>query len=183
MIPLTDTQRAAHLLARDEIWTFSQRLKQYRLTPTDAEKTALNTEFDRLFQQSSGWSEVDTALRKIYARKERLLLVLTHPQIPLHNNLSENDIRQYVKKRKISAGTRSDLGRRCRDTFLSLKTTCRKLRYRFWQYLHDRLQLHPQIPLPRRPHPPPSHRRSPQNRKAPLRADLTGLLRSHVDSR
>jgi hypothetical protein len=24
-------------------------------------------------------------------------LVLDHPEIPLHNNLSENDIRQYVK--------------------------------------------------------------------------------------
>ena len=146
LIPLTDTQRAAHLLARDEIWTFYQRLKQYRLTPTDAEKTALNTEFDRLFQQSTGWSEVDAALRKILARKERLLLVLTHPEIPLHNNLSENDIRQYVKKRKISAGTRSDLGRRCRDTFLSLKTTCRKLRQSFWQYLSDRLQTVAKIP-------------------------------------
>jgi hypothetical protein len=57
----------------------------------------------------------------------------------LHNNPSESDIRQYVKKRKISAGTRSDLGRRCRDTFLSLKTTCRKLGVAFWRYLRDRI--------------------------------------------
>ena len=82
----------------------------------------------------------------MHARKELLLVVLDHPEIPLHNNLSENDIRQYVKKRKISAGTRSDLGRRCRDTFLSLKTTCRKLGYRFWGYLSDRLQGVSNIP-------------------------------------
>lgn len=75
-----------------------------------------------------------------------MLLVLDHPDIPLHNNLSENDIRQYVKKRKISAGTRSDAGRRCRDTFLSLKTTCRKLGVTFWQYLRDRIQQHGRIP-------------------------------------
>jgi hypothetical protein len=28
----------------------------------------------------------------------------------LHNNLSESDIREYVKKRKISGSTRSDEG-------------------------------------------------------------------------
>ena len=76
-----------------------------------------------------------------------MLLVLDHPDIPLHNNLSENDIRQYVKKRKISAGTRSDAGRRCRDTFLSLKTTCRKLGVTFWGYLQDRIQGLHGIPL------------------------------------
>jgi len=52
-----------------------------------------------------------------------------------------------VKKRKISAGTRSDLGLRCRDTFLSLKTTCRKLGESFWKYLSDRLQGLGEIPL------------------------------------
>ena len=140
LIPLSDTDRAAHTAARDDSWTFYQRLKSYRTQPTATERETLQRKFDRLFQQSTGWTELDEALRKLHDRKERLLLVLEHPQIPLHNNLSENDIRQYVKKRKISAGTRSDLGRRCRDTFLSLKTTCRKLGYRFWSYLLDRLQ-------------------------------------------
>jgi hypothetical protein len=66
--------------------------------------------------------------------------VLDHPEIPLTNNLSERDIREYAKKRKISAGTRSDLGRRCRDTFLSLKKTCRKLGLSFCHYLQARIQ-------------------------------------------
>jgi len=70
--------------------------------------------------------------------KEELLLVLKHPELPLHNNLSERDIREYVKKRKISGGTRSDEGRRCRDTFTSLKKTCKKLKINFWNYLRDR---------------------------------------------
>jgi len=146
LIPLTDAERAAHLRSRDDIWTFYQRLKQYRIAPTEAERIALEAEFDRMLLTSTGWLELDAALLKIHAKKERLLLVLTHPEIPLHNNLSENDIRQYVKKRKISAGTRSDLGRRCRDTFMSLKTTCRKLGHRFWGYLLDRLQGVPDIP-------------------------------------
>jgi hypothetical protein len=45
-----------------------------------------------------------------------------------------------VKKRKISGSTRSDDGRRCRDTFASLKKTCRKLGIRFWDYLLDRIR-------------------------------------------
>jgi hypothetical protein len=38
--------------------------------------------------------------------------------IPLHTNDSERDIRDYVKKRKVSGVTRSDLGRQCRDTVI-----------------------------------------------------------------
>jgi hypothetical protein len=65
--------------------------------------------------------------------------VLDKPYLPLHNNLSERDIRDYVKKRKISGSTRSDEGRRARDTFASLKKTCRKLGISFLDYLKDRL--------------------------------------------
>jgi hypothetical protein len=67
------------------------------------------------------------------------LLVLERPDIPLHNNTSENDLRDYVKKRKISGSTRSGPGRRCRDTFTSLKKTCRKHGVSFWEYLKDRV--------------------------------------------
>ena len=65
--------------------------------------------------------------------------MLERPELPLHHNGSENDLRDYVKKRKISAGTRSEAGRRCRDTFASLKKTCRKHGLSFWEYLKDRV--------------------------------------------
>lgn len=65
--------------------------------------------------------------------------MLERPDIPLHTNGSEGDVRDYVKKRKVSGGTRSDLSRRCRDTFASLKKTCRKLGVSFWDYLNDRV--------------------------------------------
>jgi Transposase IS66 family len=146
LIPLTDDQRAAHEAARDEIWNYYQRLKAYRESPTPQWRGRLENDFDRLFLKETGWSELDEELQKIHGKKSELLLVLEHPEIPLHNNLSENDIRQYVKKRKISAGTRSDAGRRCRDTFLSLKTTCRKLGVTFWSYLRDRIRSLNEIP-------------------------------------
>jgi hypothetical protein len=77
---------------------------------------------------------------------------LIHKLIPLndqHPNGSETDIRDYVKKKKVSGGTRSDDGRRCRDTFASLKKTCRKLKISFWEFLNDRvLEVNSIPPLP-----------------------------------
>ena len=78
--------------------------------------------------------------------KHELLLVLERSDIPLHNNLSEQDIREYVKRRKVSGSTRSEEGRRCRDTFASLKKTAIKLRVGFWDYLLDRITAQNTIP-------------------------------------
>jgi hypothetical protein len=88
-------------------------------------------------------------LQRLYRRKAELLLVLKRTDIPLHTNGSETDIRDFVKKRKVSGGKRIDLGRQCRDTFASLKKTCRKLGISFWACLHDRVCLTSAIaPLP-----------------------------------
>jgi hypothetical protein len=46
---------------------------------------------------------------------------------------------RMVKRRKISGGTRSENGRRGRDTFASIKKTCRKLKVSFWEFLNDRV--------------------------------------------
>ena len=75
-----------------------------------------------------------------------MLRVLERPEVPLHTNLSEGHLRDYVKKRKISGGTRSELGRQARDTFASLKKTCRELGVNFWAYLQDRVRGAGQIP-------------------------------------
>ena len=68
-------------------------------------------------------------------------MVLNRPEIPLHTNGSENDVRCHVTRRKVSGGTRSDVGRDCRDTFLGLAKTCAKLRIAFWDYLGSRLAV------------------------------------------
>ena len=51
-----------------------------------------------------------------------------------------------MKKRKISGSTRSELGRRCRDSFASVKKTCRKLGVSFWHFLKDRVTGSKSIP-------------------------------------
>lgn len=139
LIPLTPQHERAVEQARDQIWDFYDQLKAYREAPCPAEAKRLADEFDLLFQQRTGYPALNEALALIYAKRDGLLAVLEHPEIPLHNNLSETDIREYARLRKVSGGTRSDLGRRCRDTFLSLKKTCRKLGVSFWQFLKDRL--------------------------------------------
>ena len=99
-----------------------------------------------LYQSKDGCTQnirragLNLALKRIYNNKNELLLVLDRPDIPLHNDGAENAIREYVKRREISGGTRSDSGRQCRDTFTSLKKTCRKLGVSFWQYLKDRIE-------------------------------------------
>ena len=80
------------------------------------------------------------------AHKQELLRVLDAPQIPLHTNAAETDIRSYLRRRKISGGTRHPDGRLARDTFIGLKKTCRKLAYSFWQYLLSRLQGDDRVP-------------------------------------
>ena len=89
---------------------------------------------------------LNLALKRLYENKAELLLFLERPEIPLHNNLSETDIREYVKRRKVSGSTRSEMGRHSRDTFTSLKKTCRKLGISFWEYLLDRISKSNEIP-------------------------------------
>ena len=67
--------------------------------------------------------------------------MLDRPEIPLHTNGSENDIRCHVIKRKISGGTRSEAGRDARDAFLGLIKTCQKLGVSFFDYLGHRFDI------------------------------------------
>ena len=81
------------------------------------------------------------------ADRQSFLKILERPDIPLHTNGSENDIRSVVTRRKISGGTHSDQGRAARDTMLSMMKTCNKLGVSFWDYLGDRLGI-PGVEIP-----------------------------------
>ena len=85
-------------------------------------------------------------LEKIATKKAELLLVLERPDTSLHNNASENDIREFAKRRKVNGPTRSDAGRNAIDTFASLKKTYRKIGVSFWEYIVDRIAQKNTIP-------------------------------------
>ena len=140
IIPFSDQAGTDLDKVKDQIWQLYEGLKAYKENPTAKDKQRLEELFDEIFTQKTSSATLNAALKRINNNKSELLLVLQRPDIPLHNNGAENAIREYVKKRKVSGSTRSESGRRCRDTFTSLKKTCRKLGVSFWQYLKDRIE-------------------------------------------
>jgi hypothetical protein len=149
LIPLNDHHRGDQARVRGQIWQLYADLKAYRRNPDPALRSALKARFDAIFTQKTSFTTLDRTLKRLHAHKGELLLVLERPDVVLHTNGSEGDIRGFVKWRKISGGTRSELGRQCRDGFASLKKTCRKLGISFWDYLGDRIkQLGLISPLP-----------------------------------
>ena len=137
----TDQNRAAQQLVRSLIWWFYADLKAYRAEPTPRRRSELRARFERIFRRRTGFATLDRLLQRLHANKPELLMVLDRPEIPLHTHGSENDIRCQVTKRQISGGTQSDSGRDCRDAFLGLAKTCRKLGIAFWDYLGARLGI------------------------------------------
>lgn len=140
LMGFNDAQREALEQVRGAVWKLYADLKAYQAAPTPEDKRALAERFDSICSTPTCFTSLNLALRRMHRNKPELLLVLERPDLPLHNNLSETDIREYVKRRKISGGTRSDDGRRGRDTFASLKKTCRKHGISFWSFLNDRIR-------------------------------------------
>ena len=137
----TDQQRVAQARVRGLTWNFYASLKAYQLNPGRRRSNALRARFDRIFLRRTGFVTLDRLLARLHANKAELLMVLDRPEIPLHTNGSENDIRCHVTRRKVSGGTRSDVGRDCRDAFLGLAKTCDKLGIAVWDYLGSRLKV------------------------------------------
>lgn len=146
--PINDDRKKAVDWARDQIWNLYADLKLYKLDPSNNKSLAkdIRSRFDVFCATITCYPDLNNALQRLYRNKDELLLVLDKPWIPLHNNLSESDIREFVQKRKISGGTRSPNGRRCRDTYASLRKTCRKHGISFWEFLKDRIGGLNQIP-------------------------------------
>jgi hypothetical protein len=146
LVPSSAEQRVAVEAVRQQIWELYQDLKAYRQHPEPARQSSFVARFETLVNQRTDFPSINSALKEMRSHQGDLLRVLQRPEVPLHNNTSEAHIRDYVKKRKISGSTRSDAGRRCRDTFASLKKTCRRLGVIFWDYLQDRVRGLNQIP-------------------------------------
>ena len=96
----TEENRTAQATVRDLIWNFYRDLKAYRCAPTKQRKAALRARFDRIFKRKTGFVTLDRLLVRLNANKSELLMVLDRPEIPLHTNGSENDIRCHVTRRQ-----------------------------------------------------------------------------------
>ena len=124
---------------RNDIWNFYQKLKQYKDDPKNENKQLLADEFEAIFSTKSDYDDLTKRKELTLANKDKLLLVLEQPEIPLHNNIAELAERLFVIKRKISTQTRSNNGTRAWETMLSFYDTCRKLGVSYSKFLYDRI--------------------------------------------
>jgi Transposase IS66 family len=127
-------------------WTYYTQLLAYRERPTAAAAVRLEGEFEALFATITGYEALDERIAKTQAKKGCLLMVLTHPEIPLHNNPAELGARARVRKRDVSFGPRTREGAKAWDTFMTLAETATKLGVSFYHYIHDRVSGLYQIP-------------------------------------
>src|ERR1700704_218594 len=127
-------------------WTYYNQLLAYREQPTPEEATRLTEEFATLFATVTGYQALDERIAKTRAKQRCLLMVLAHPEIPLHNNPAELGARARVRKRDVSFGPRTHEGARAWDTFMTLAATATKLGVSFYHYIQDRISGTSQMP-------------------------------------
>jgi len=122
-----------------QFWDYYHHLQAYRAVPDPERAAALRLEFKTIFSQTTDYEQLNQRLAKTLAHEEKLLVVLDHPEIPLHNNPAELGVRQRVRKRDVSFGPRTEEGKAAWDSFMTVAETAKKLRVSFYQYVLDRI--------------------------------------------
>lgn len=131
---------------REKYWDYYKRLRAHPQAATSEQAALLRDQFDDLFSTVTGYDALDQRIAKTKADKEHLLMVLKHPEIPLHNNPAELDVRRRVRKRVVSYGPRSEKGVQGGDTLQTLIGTAKKLAVNCFQYIRDRISGARQMP-------------------------------------
>jgi hypothetical protein len=135
LTPVLECNRKELERVRGEIWKYYGKLKEYKRNPTKEKKEELWEAFDVLFGQETIYEELNNRLALTREKKTELLTVLDYPEIPLHNNLSENGVREIVIKRKISGGVETAAGVKAWENNMSILSTCKKQGVSFYEYM------------------------------------------------
>jgi len=146
LVPYVPHHRALLEDFVQRFWLYYDQLLAYRADPTPAEATRLTGEFETLFATVTGYEALDERIAKTRTKQGCLLMVLAHPEIPLHNNPAELGARARVRKRDVSFGPRTREGATAWDTFMTLAVTATKLGVSFYHYIHDRVSGAFQMP-------------------------------------
>ena len=124
---------------QDRYWAYYHELLAYRESPSAEEAERLSLAFDELFKTKVEYQALSERIAKTQSKKAELLLVLTHPELPLHNNDSELSARQRARKRDVSFGPRTSVGARAWDSMQSVLGTAKKLGVSTYEYIADRV--------------------------------------------
>ena len=123
----------------DRYWDYYAKLSEFKIEPHAEVAEQLAAEFDQLFSTETKYEQLDERISKTREKKENLLLVLTMPEIPLHNNAAELAARAKVRKRDVSLQTVTDKGTKANDTFMTIVQTAKKLGVSAYDYIFDRV--------------------------------------------
>jgi hypothetical protein len=123
-----------------------RQILAYRHNPNQKDAHYLRKEFEQLFEQTTGYQQLDERKALTLAKKEPLLMVLSHPEILLHNNPAELGAGQRVRKRDVSLQARTREGIGAWDTFQTLVATAKKLEVNISQYFYDRVAQTNKLP-------------------------------------
>ncbi|MCP4749541.1 MAG: transposase [Proteobacteria bacterium] len=131
---------------QDEFWTYYGRLRKYQEKPDKADIKLLEKEFEKLFSTQTGYPELDERIMRTKSKENELLLVLKHPEVPLHNNRSENGARTQKRRQDVSLHTKSVAGTIAKDAMMSIVETCAKLGVNPRDFIKDRILRLGKIP-------------------------------------
>jgi len=124
---------------RERYWNFYRELCKYKRNPSREFANSLFAEFDILFSTKSGYEQLDERIAKSKAKKEELLTVLNHPELPLHNNRSENGARVEKRRSDVSLQTITKEGTKAKDTMMTIVETAKKHSVSSYKYIYDRV--------------------------------------------
>jgi hypothetical protein len=122
-----------------DFWALYHELLAYKQAPNPTKALELEAQFDALAATVTGHKDLDERIAKTRKKKESLLAVLKHPDLPLHNNQSELGARVEVRFRDVSLQTRSPKGTKAKDTFFTIIQTAKKLGVNPYSYIVDRV--------------------------------------------
>lgn len=144
--PVVPTHQAQLHAFRHQYWAYYHKLFEYKQAPCAETAQSLSVECDRLFSTQTGYGALDERIAKSKAKKEELLTVLRHPELPLHNNPAEHGARVQKRREDVSLHTKTEEGTRAKDTMMSIVETCKKLGMSAYHFIYDRISQNFQLP-------------------------------------
>lgn len=122
-----------------EFWNYYRLLLEYKTSPSDSFKESLINAFDKLFTRQTSYNDLNERILKTYADKDELLKVLTYPELPLHNNPAEHEVRSQKRRQDISFQTKTSRGTEVKDAGMTIVQTAKKLKVNIYEYFLDRV--------------------------------------------
>jgi hypothetical protein len=120
-----------------DFWNYYKLLLDYKTSPSNSMKELLVKRFDELFSRKTSYNDLNERIAKTYTDKEELLKVLTYPELPLHNNCAEHEVRHQKRREDVSFQTKTDKGTKAKDAGMTIVHTAKKLGVNVYEYFLD----------------------------------------------